>query len=84
MFIILETWLFGKLAVLLGLAVWYKWVFLLAVVPLGLLTERWLRSWKLWQRWNRAEYLYKSQAAIWSQLTGLRQRILGAIQIFGK
>lgn len=82
--IILETWLFGRLAVSLGLEAWYKWIFLLAVVPLGLLTERWLRNWKLWQRWNRAEYLYKSQPTIWSQLTGLRERILSKPQIFGK
>lgn len=83
LFIGLETWLVGKLAVSLGLEEWYKWIFLLAVVPLGLVTERWLRNWKLWQRWTRAEYIYKNETAIWSQLTDLRQRILSTEQIFG-
>ena len=76
LFIWLQTWFVGKMADWLGWPDWVKWAYLLAIVPMGLLAEWWLRTWTLAQRGSRAAYIAKNEAAIWEQLRGLRGQIL--------
>lgn len=82
LFIWLQTWLIGKLALHFDLGAWVKWAYLLAYFPLGLVVEWWIKTWRLGQMSNRAAFLRKNEPAIWADVTGLRQQILSTKQIF--
>ncbi|MBI1224235.1 MAG: hypothetical protein GC192_03270 [Bacteroidetes bacterium] len=83
LFIWLQTWLVGKLALHFDLGAWVKWAYLLAYFPLGLIAEWWMKTWKLGQMSNRAAFLRKNEPIIWADVTSLRQQILSQKQIFG-
>ncbi len=84
LFIWLQTWLVSKLAVHLDLGSWVKWAYLLAVIPMGLLAEWWLKKWKRWRDSCRADFLSKNKKESWSEMTDLRQQILSADVMTGK
>lgn len=76
LFIWLQTWLVGELAEQLGFGAWVKWAYLLAYIPLGLIAEWWLKTWKRNQQSSVATYLSANEKDIWGQLRNLRQQII--------
>lgn len=84
LFIGLQTWLVGKLAVYFGCGDWVKWAYLAAVIPLGLVTEWWLKKARNWQRWRRAAFLRTSNRTEWDALTNLRQAIVQKLVSLGQ
>ncbi len=83
LFIWLQTWLVGQIAMHYGLGSWVKWAYLLAVIPLGLVAEWWLKKWKLWQQGRRAAFFAQNKKEAWAELTGLRQRIRNTAAVLG-
>lgn len=75
-FIWLQTWLVGELAEAYDLGAWVKWAYLLAYIPLGLIAEWWLKTWKRNQQSSVASYLSTNEKEIWGQLRNLRQQII--------
>ena len=59
-----------------GLGSWVKWAYLLAVIPLGLVAEWWLKKWKRWLQNRRAAFLTQNKKETWGEMTDLRQQIL--------
>ena len=71
-----QTWLVGKMTVSFGLGDWVKWAYLFAFIPLGLVAEWWLNTWKRNQQASRADFVAKNEKAIWAELTSLRRQII--------
>ncbi len=76
LFIWVQTWLVGELAEQFGFGSWVKWAYLLAYIPLGLIAEWWLKTWKRNQQSSVATYLSTNEKDIWGQLRNLRQQII--------
>lgn len=79
LFIWLQVWLVGLLAVHFGLGSWVKWAYLAAVIPLGFLAEWWLKKGQQWLQDNSASALRSKQKSTWEELLNNRRDILRAI-----
>jgi glycerol-3-phosphate O-acyltransferase / dihydroxyacetone phosphate acyltransferase len=76
LFIGLQVWGMGKLAVFFDMPGWVKWAYLAAIIPLGLLTEAWLARGKRWRQNQRATVLRSKEKNLWEGLLNTRQHIL--------
>lgn len=78
--LLLEIWAFGKaVAVSDETGVWLKWLFILSIVPLGLVAEWWLKNWQLLRQKWRASSVFHQNPSKWKWLNEMRADILSNI-----
>ncbi len=84
LFIGLQAWLVGKLALHFQWGSWVQWAYLLAVIPMGLFAEWWLKGWANWRYSRRAAFLSKTKKETWAEAVGLRQQVLAEMPALEK
>ncbi|MCC6726641.1 MAG: 1-acyl-sn-glycerol-3-phosphate acyltransferase [Saprospiraceae bacterium] len=80
-FIGLQAWLVGLLAAHFGFSPSVKWAYLLAIIPLGLVAEWWLKTGKRWLQGRRAAVLRSNGKAEWGEIIAQRQRIIQHMEV---
>lgn len=80
LFIGLQVWLVGLLAAHFGFPPSVKWAYLLAIIPLGLVAEWWLKTGTSWLQGRRATALRSNGKAAWEEITAQRQRIIQQLE----
>lgn len=81
-FIWLQTWLVGKFAHHYDLGNWLKWAYLVSVIPLGFITEWWLRGARHFLQSQRVAALQAKEKSTWVQIAGMRKGILLEMEQF--
>jgi 1-acyl-sn-glycerol-3-phosphate acyltransferase len=77
--LLLEIWALGQVLAVFGdMGVWVKWLFVLSILPSGLLAEWWWGKWKQLRQRRRAKRVFQQNPGAWKMLVDGRSEILAS------